>query len=162
MRTCWLYPRYLGASKPGRIRQTSAKLGKRWLDAVESRSFKRIEAPPLLVRSIHYRCRLQSSRRVSIRNDISAWPNCQIPQCHSHSFTGKRNRSPVSRSSPRNSFRLIHERRQSSCSGTLEGTMNFDESMITMEISCIVLRLYSLRAIGICRYLYRFFLLNRS
>lgn len=95
MRICWLYPRYLGASKPGRIRQTSAELGKRWLDAVESRPFRRIEAPPLLVCSIHYRCRLQSSRKVSIWNDISAWPNCQIPQCHSHSFTGKRNRSPL-------------------------------------------------------------------
>lgn len=155
MRTCWLYSRYLGAPKPGRIRQTSAKLGKRWLDAVESRSFRRIEAPlrfsfaPYIIR-----CRLQSSRAEFPYGTI--YPLGLTAKFRSAIRIRSRGNviaPSFSRSSPRNSFRLIHERRQSSCGGTLEGTMNSNESMITMEISCIVLRLYSLRALGICRFL---------
>lgn len=60
---------------------------------------------------------------------------------------GKRNRSP-SRGAVRATRSILFMRRQSSCGGTLEGAMNFDESMITMKISCIVLRLYSLYMLG--------------
>jgi hypothetical protein len=79
-----------------------------------------------------------SLARTLERSDISGWPNRQIPQRHSHSFTGKRRDPPAALPDRANSFRLIHEEAIFVGPGTLEGAMNSDESMMAMGIPCIV------------------------